>query len=56
MADNETDLILLVEDSEADVRVTKRAFKKLGVDNPVHHCEDGRRAINYLAMSKAAQR
>ncbi|SDD87775.1 response regulator [Kordiimonas lacus] len=52
MADNETDLILLVEDSEADVRVTKRAFKKLGVDNPVHHCEDGRRAINYLAMSR----
>lgn len=45
-------LILLVEDSEADVRVTRRAFKKAGVDNPVEHCADGRRAINYLLLSK----
>jgi len=45
-------LILLVEDSPADVRVTKRAFKKAGLENPIEHCADGRRAINYLLLSK----
>ncbi|TNE60982.1 MAG: response regulator [Alphaproteobacteria bacterium] len=45
-------LILLVEDSAADVRVTKRAFQKAGMDNPVEHVDDGRRAINYLHLCK----
>ena len=45
-------LILLVEDSLADVRVTKRAFQKVGLENPVEHCESGRRALNYLLLSK----
>ena len=47
-------LILLVEDSPADVRVTRRAFKKAGLENPIEHCADGRRAINYLLLSKRA--
>lgn len=55
MSDNSEDLILLVEDSEADVRVTRRAFKKIGIDNPIHHCEDGRRAINYLVLSRRSK-
>lgn len=45
-------LILLVEDSPADVRVTKRAFKKAGLENPIEHCADGRRALNYLLLSR----
>ena len=52
MAESTDGLILLVEDSLADVRVTKRAFKKAGVHNPVEHCVDGRRAINYLLLSR----
>ncbi|WP_262690116.1 response regulator [Kordiimonas aestuarii] len=52
MTEQNDGLILLVEDSPADVRVTRRAFRKAGVDNPVEHCADGRRAINYLLLSK----
>ncbi len=40
--------ILLVEDNPEDYETTLRAFKKAGVTNPVHRCEDGEDALDYL--------
>jgi CheY-like chemotaxis protein len=41
--------ILLVEDSEDDVFLMKRALKAAGIVNPLHVVEDGQQAIDYLA-------
>jgi CheY-like chemotaxis protein len=40
--------ILLVEDSEDDLLLIKRAFKKLQTTNPVHAVPGGNEAIAYL--------
>ena len=40
--------ILLVEDSPEDYEATLRAFRKSGLKNPVHRCEDGEEALDYL--------
>lgn len=40
--------ILLVEDNPEDYETTLRAFKKAGVTNPIHRCEDGEDALDYL--------
>lgn len=42
------DLILIVEDSDIDFETTIRAFKKSNMANPVHRCEDGEEALDYL--------
>jgi len=42
-------LILLVEDNESDVFFLQHAFKKAGIQNPVHIANDGQEAIDYLA-------
>ncbi|MCP5007197.1 MAG: response regulator [Planctomycetes bacterium] len=46
ISDNE--LILIVEDCPEDYEATVRAFKKLGLLNPVFHCEDGDELLDYL--------
>ena len=41
-------LILLVEDNESDVALTKRALAKNRVDNPLVVAEDGQAALDFL--------
>lgn len=40
--------ILVVEDSDIDYETTLRAFKNANMVNPVHRCEDGEEALDYL--------
>ena len=40
--------ILLVEDDQVDVMTIKRVFKELNITNPVHVCENGMEALDYL--------
>ena len=41
-------VILLADDSEDDVLLIRRAFKKGNIHNPVHVVRDGEEAISYL--------
>ena len=41
--------VLVVEDSEDDVFILRRAFKKAQLNNPIHIVTDGAQAIEYLA-------
>lgn len=43
-----TQPILLVEDSPEDFEVTRRAFRKSGLKNPVVLCTDGDQALDFL--------
>ena len=40
--------ILLEEDSPEDREATLRAIKKAGLSNPVHWCDNGDKALDYL--------
>ena len=40
--------ILLVEDYESDIELTRRAFAKCGIVNPFIVAEDGQEALDYL--------
>ena len=40
--------ILLVEDSPEDYETTVRALRKAGLANPIHRCEDGDEALDFL--------
>ena len=40
--------ILVVEDSDEDYEATERAFRKVGLNNPLHRCESGDEAIDFL--------
>ena len=40
--------ILIVEDSPEDYQATVRSLTKTGLSNPILHCEDGDRALDYL--------
>jgi len=42
-------VILLAEDNEVDVLLTRRAFAKAGLLNPLHVVSDGQEAIDYLS-------
>lgn len=44
--------ILIVEDSLADYQAIMRVFRKVGLDNPVHHCETGQDALDFLQTDK----
>jgi len=46
---NDRRALLLVEDSEDDVFIMKRALKEAGIVNPLHLVEDGQKAIDYLS-------
>ncbi len=40
--------ILLVEDNASDIALTRRAFDKSRIGNPLSICEDGQDALDYL--------
>jgi len=48
MVGNDTQLILIVEDSDDDYIATMRAFKKANLVNPVQRCTNGDQALDYL--------
>jgi len=48
MAINETQIILIVEDSDDDYMATVRAFGKANLLNPVRRCTNGDQALDYL--------
>lgn len=48
MAINESQTILIVEDSDDDFFATMRAFKKSNLANPVQRCTNGDQALDYL--------
>lgn len=45
---NESQSILIVEDSDDDFFATMRAFKKANFANPIYRCSNGDQALNYL--------
>ncbi len=45
---NESQTILIVEDSDDDFFATMRAFKKNNLVNPVQRCTNGDQALDYL--------
>lgn len=47
-ADIQSQVILLVEDSEDDYEATMRAFQKANLHNPVHWSSSGQQALDFL--------
>ena len=47
---NESQPILIVEDSEDDFGATKRAFSKANLVNPIRHAISGEEALSYLEL------
>jgi CheY-like chemotaxis protein len=45
---NESQIILIVEDSDDDYFATLRAFKKVNFANPIHRCHNGDQVFDYL--------
>jgi CheY-like chemotaxis protein len=45
---NESQTILIVEDSDDDFFATMRAFKKSNLANPVQRCTNGDQALDYV--------
>lgn len=48
MSEKKLSCILLVEDNPSDIGLTKRAFEKSNILNPLVVVEDGEEALNYL--------
>lgn len=40
--------VLLVEDDRVDAMLIKKAFKRLEINNPIHHVENGEDAVAFL--------
>lgn len=49
--DDDSRYILIVEDSPEDYQITLRALRKAGMKTPVHHCEDGDCALDFLEQN-----
>jgi CheY-like chemotaxis protein len=45
---NQSQTILLIEDSPEDYEAAIRAFRKSGLANPIQRCENGEEALDYL--------
>ncbi len=43
-------IIMCIEDSPEDFEVIKRAFKKVGLINPIIHFDEGDNALDYLFL------
>lgn len=41
-------LLLVVEDSDEDFAVLQRLMRQMAVQNPIHRCEDGDDALDFL--------
>jgi CheY-like chemotaxis protein len=48
MNNDSSQTILIIEDSPEDYEATVRIFRKSGLGNPIHHCENGEEALDYL--------
>ena len=48
MAENDMQLILIVEDNDDDYLATMRSFKKTSLANPIRRCTNGDQALDYL--------
>ena len=48
--------ILVVDDSENDIALLRRAFDQEGVKNDVHVCKSGADALDYLSHAPALPR
>jgi two-component system response regulator len=48
MVINDSQIILIVEDSDDDFFATMRAFKKANLVNPIQRCTNGDQALDYL--------
>jgi two-component system, response regulator len=48
MNNDPSETILIVEDSPEDYEATVRIFRKAGLANPIHHCENDEEALDYL--------
>ena len=48
--------ILLIEDTESDVRLLQRTLQALGIQNSIRHYARGSEALKYLAELRAAGR
>ncbi|MCX4029503.1 response regulator [Spartinivicinus marinus] len=46
-------LVLLIEDSMHDFAAIQRAFRKVGFEGHVEHCQKGETALDYLEQAKA---
>ena len=46
--------ILIVEDTENDARLLKRALQAAGIRNPIHHAWNGKEALKWLEDAVAA--
>ena len=47
--------ILVVEDNLPDYQTVLRAFRKVGVNSPVYHCETGEDALDFIYRRNAYQ-
>jgi CheY-like chemotaxis protein len=52
---NKTDLILHIENEPDDVFIVQRAIKKVGIENPTFHVENGELALDYLSHCLAGE-
>lgn len=52
MTENTGHLILIAEDSEADTRVMRRAFKKIGIEDQTLYVSSGCEALAFLRARK----
>jgi CheY-like chemotaxis protein len=46
---NKSDVILHIENEQDDVFIVQRALKRVGIDNPTVHVENGELAVDYLS-------
>lgn len=51
MSETKSSVILLVEDNASDIDLTRRAFEKSNILNPLVVVEDGEEALDYLFCS-----
>ncbi len=51
MKNSNTPNLLVVEDSVEDFMAMERTFKKMNFQIPIHRCEDGYEAIDFLTKS-----
>jgi CheY-like chemotaxis protein len=45
--------IVVVDDSPGDVQLLLRTFRQVGVMNPIHVCEGGREALDFLLKNES---